>query len=367
MFFVLTLFMPILAYLIMLLFVLYYIIKTNKITPWGLVAFVLIIVFLLVKAFQMGDLYKLRNSFNFFFGWSIAVSYLYYTRTRININTLVLIYSIEIILEGILINSIVPANILPNYSALNIENSSHVTAFWGFYQRVYSICANATMSATVLVLCLTYREMMRKQGADIGGPIIDILSLIAVFMLMSGTGFFLYLIFLVYKYNLLNPRNVLLFLFFLLIIVYLSREGGIMEQLGVSKFSLSYLLDLIEFKINQNANYQDEFNLVATYKYIGASFRGGEGLLIYGDFAIGEFFIMFGLCGYIILSLFIIKYINNYNKYIILIALVGFCHYSGIGTVAGQLILAYAFLYNKNNRYFYFEVVRSPSILKDRL
>lgn len=352
MFFVFTLMMPILAYLIMLMLVLYYVIKTSAITKWGGIIFVIIMLFLLLKTSQMGDLYKLRNSFNFYFGWAIAVAYLYYTKTRININTLILIFSLEIILEGILINTVINPSLLPNYSALNIENSTHITAFWGFYQRVYSICANATMSSTVLILCLAYREMMRKCGVDNGGVIIDILSLVAIFMLMSGTGFFLYMIYLVYKYNLLNYKNIVFFIFFLFFVDFLSKEGGLMEQLGVSKFSLSYLLDLIEFKINQNSDYQEEFNVISSFKYIGASFKGRTEL-IYGDFAIGELFMMFGLCGYFIFFLFILKYINRYNKFIILIAIVGFCHYAGIGTVAGQLVLAYTFLFNENSKCYY--------------
>lgn len=91
-------------------------------------------------------------------GWAVVTATLYFSKTAININKILLLLSAEILFEFLLINTVVPTSILPNYPKLDDEIMT------GSFFRVYSIGCNATTTSTILIMLLAYRESLIKRS-----------------------------------------------------------------------------------------------------------------------------------------------------------------------------------------------------------
>lgn len=318
-------------------------------SKWGLFLFICIFVLLGLKLNQMALWTKAEVLFRYFLGWIVVYMFLYYTKARININRLILFYSIAVIVEAILVNTIVPASMLPNYPNLELS-PNHQTHFMGFYQRVYSVGCNATVSSTIMCLLLAYREVLNKNRYDWRGWKIDVLAVISIILFASGTGFSLYIIYLLYKYNLLKVKNILLGILFLFLLIVVSTSLVEGSDSLFSRFSYIYMQFLWDFKLEQimEAIYLleiDSFFLGCAYNDIP--------LQLWGDFAMKDFFISWGVSGLILLFGFILKNINKVNCFILLLSVLGLFHYGGVFSFPGQLCFAYAMMLNSHSIAYY--------------
>lgn len=318
-------------------------------SKWGILLFTIVCILLGLKLNQMSLWTDVEVLFRYFFGWIIIYMFLHYTRARININRLIFLYSIAVIVEAVLINTIFSASIMPNYPDLELVQS-HQTHFMGFYQRVYSVGCNATVSSTIMCLLLAYREALNKNGYNWSDWKIDVLAGISIVLFASGTGFCLYIIYLLYKHNLLKWRNILLavFVLFLLIIISTSFVEG--TDSIFSRFSYIYMQFLWDFKIEQ---IMDAIYLLRFDSFLLGCAYDGIPLQLWGDFAIRDFFISWGFWGLIIFLVFILKYINKINVFVLLLSVIGLFHYGGVFSFPGQLCFAYAMSLNRHSIAYY--------------
>lgn len=362
--FLLMFFSPLLGvsgfwYLILAAYIVrYFFLNLSKNTIWGVFFTFIYVVFLCIKFNQISNFSIWFTTAKFYMGWGVVTLFLHYSKISINVNRLILLFCYEIILEFVLINTVIPQSVLPNYPNLGYEIMT------GSFKRVYSVGCNATTSATILVMLLGYREAIRKSGVLIcskhGNWLVELLSFGAIVCFGSGTGFVLYLLYLLYRFNLLKMKYVLI-LVAVLIGIYMAfsyitiKDGSIFQRL--SGEYLVYLWELKEWQISDLISEHKVKNI-----YLGADFKYEEDSLIWGDFAYLEYYISLGVIGISVLVLFVLKYINSLNCFPIIVGIVGAFHYGGICTFPGQLVLALCVLLDKHTLPYYTEPLRDFSM-----
>lgn len=318
------------------------------VSVWGISFAFVFITFLFIKFEHFSNFSIWFGTVKFYMGWAIITLFLYLTRLSVNINKLIILLSCEIIIEFILINTIVPTSILPNYP----ETDGIIMT--GSFARVYSVGCNATITATILVILLAYRESIRKKSTYFNkhfNKIISILSLIAIILLGSATGFILYILYISYKLNLLKIKYIFFFCLFIYVIVLGLQNLKVDEDSIFQRLSFEYFQYILEFKEWQLTELIYEYNVVD--KFLGSDLKHEGNPVIWGDIALLEYYISLGICGLSLFLLYVFKFINKYNYFPILIGIIGAVHYGGIFSFSGQLIFAYSLLLNKSSIDFY--------------
>lgn len=334
-------------FIIYLLFALWH--HKERISKWGIFYAFLYILFLFEKYDQIPDTSIWFATAKFYMGWAVVTATLYFSKTAININKILLLLSAEILFEFLLINTVVPTSILPNYPKLDDEIMT------GSFFRVYSIGCNATTTSTILIMLLAYRESLIKRSclacSRLQERIIFLLSTFAVVVLGSGTGFFLFLLLILYKFNLYKLKYVAVLFALLAGIVAFFIYIKVNEDSLFQRLSGEYLVFLWDYKLDQILNLIKQYKV--TNIFWGATFKYSKEALIWGDFAFLEYYISMGVGGIVLFVLYLLKYINRINFFPILIGVIGAFHYGGICTFPGQLILAYCVLLNKRTLAYY--------------
>lgn len=334
----------VLSYLYILLLLFCYLFY-KKHTKWGIMVTLILFALIFMKYRLLADGLQVEVLFRYFFGWILVYLFLYYSKARVDINKFIMAYTIEILLEAILVNVVLSPDYFFNYP----DNNQHRTAFMGFYQRVYSVGANASISSTILAILYAYRASCIKWGEKLGSKMIEILVLLSFLAFASGTGFCLYLILLLYRYNLLKPKSFIVgvsFFVFLLVLATTYAEQGSL----LSRFSAIYMEFLWEFKsmqIEEGLDWAKQGSLA-----LGTDYKGVD-LQIYGDFAIRDLFVSWGFIGLAILLIFSFRRMNKCNYIPVLIGILGLFHYGGIFCFSGQLCFAYALMLNRKTLPYY--------------
>jgi hypothetical protein len=286
----------------------------------------------------------------YYFGWLIAYYFFKATGATIKLDRLLVIFCLCVIVEAVLINTIIPASYWPNYPDLK-EAAGHKTAFFGFYQRPYSIGNNTSVSSTILCLMLFYMESLRKKNIiKIMNPKLEALAFIALILFASGTGLIIYLFYIAYRMNLFSKKNFpLLFLFILIIIClsnYESKNIDYSNRSILSKISSDYLNYLFEFKKNQID--KTVFTLQRSSMIFGNT-STKQSILIGSDFAILNLFYCLGISGLLSLIIYLVIKHNKLNSIIILVGILGTFHYGAIFSLFGQLLFAYTLIISPRN------------------
>ncbi len=332
------------SYIFILLHLFYYVFY-KKSSKWGIMVGLMLFVFIIMKYSLLADGSQVGVLFRYFFGWIFVYLFLYYSKARVDINKFIMVYTIEILLEAFLVNAILSPDYFFNYP----DKTHHRTAFMGFYQRVYSVGVNASISSTILALLYAYRDSCIKLGEKLGNKKIEILVFFSFLAFASGTGFCLYLILLLYRYNLLRPKTfivgVLLFILLLILATTYAEQGSLL-----SRFSGIYMERLWELKsmqIEEGLDWARQGSL-----FLGTDYKGVD-LQIYGDFALRDLFVSWGFVGLAILLIFSFRRMNKCNRIPVLIGILGLFHYGGIFCFPGQLCFAYALMLNKKTLSYY--------------
>nr|WP_308757874.1 hypothetical protein [uncultured Bacteroides sp.] len=280
--------------------------------------------------------------FRYFLGSVVSYYYFLFSRNSFNLRFLLLFFCISVIIEAVLINTCLPPSYWGNYPDLD-ENVTHHTAFFGFYQRPYSVGCNATVSSTILCLILMLIESMKKNEGIVSiGKIEYFLSFIVVILFASGTGLFLYLLFWMYKFNMFTKIKRVLYLILTLVIVfYIVTYASTLNSENIfSKISSDYLSFLFDFK-----KMQIEDTLYVLHKdslLLGANFPVKENYPLWNDFSLNDFILSLGCCGSFFFLLFLVLKSNRINRPVIFCGVLGLLHYGGIFSMVGQLIFGYS-------------------------
>jgi hypothetical protein len=308
----------------------------------------LFVVVWVAKYLQVG-LVVTEVLFRNYFGWIIVYYFYKATAVKIKIERLLLLFCISVIVEAVLINAVIPPSYLPNYST-GFEKSSHNTAFMGFYRRPMSI-GNASMSSTIVSLMLFYLESLRKKGKILITWMLEIFALIAVILFASGTGFFIYFIYIFYKLHIFSKkRNIVLFVLFIGIIIFLLNYAAVNSNSIISRISYKYLEFLWDFKIKQIEDVLEE--LKKSSIVVGGIFAS-DNIRTWSDFALLDLFHSLGIYGLVILFVFSIIKMNDVNFVAVFAGILGMIHYGAIISMPGQLIFAYSLILNKKNIRYY--------------
>lgn len=331
------------AYIFIYLYLFFNLMKL-RLRSWEYFLLLLYPIFIILKVQQVG----VSNGeliFRFFLGFIPIYYFFKIYKTRINISLFIYLLCYAIILEAFLINTVISPTLLGNYPSQEVFEISHQTSFLGFYQRPYGIGCNSTITSSILSLSLFF---LRKEVTFYKlkwNKWIDVLTLVAILLLASGTGFFLYIIYVFYRYNLISLKKSLLGILIGYILWGIITNIDLMGAESIlKKISLEYINLLIEFKQEQMVETINELN--STSLIIGSDFSNSP-LLLWNDFAIRDFFHTFGFMGIIVFCIFILCRLNNYNKVFIVIAIISLFHYGSIFSFSGQLLFAYILKYSE--------------------
>jgi hypothetical protein len=333
----------------------------------GIPAYIVALLFLLVNItrikFKMGDVILLGIILTWFvlkclqstvpstvillryyFGFFIFYLFLNNLKFRLNLEKLLFWISLMIIIEAVLINTILPPHLLPNYPKNEMVDETFKTQILGFYQRPYSIGTNSSITATIVVLLLfCIEQVSRRTGLSITRKLMAI-STTAVILLGSGVGYMLYLLFIIYK---INPfKNIfrtvisilsILFIYFLLFI----KDIGTTD--GLEKISSLYIGFLYDFKIAQIQDMIDAFKGEPSFWLIGQKFNDPKELIIWSDFAWENLLYCTGVIGLFATVITFLFKANKHNLIPLIIFVVGAIHYGAMYSLPGQLLLGFLF------------------------
>lgn len=286
--------------------------------------------------------------FRYFFGYVLVYIYCQVTGAEIDVRTLIKLYCFEVILEAILINTVLPASLWRNYP-ITEDNTAHVTRFFGFYQRPYSIGTNATISSVILVFLLLYHDVLRRQNAvAVLGRKLDWVAGITVACFMSGGGIVFYLFYWGYRLNLYSKwKNILAFIIFIGLCIGLALYADTLESNhALKKISGMYFQFLVDFKWNQIETTLDVLNRDSWW--IGANYKANDALLVWNDFAIRDLTHSLGVLGLGGFLSFVMMHMNRYNWIIGVLAILCVFHYGTVFALSGSIVLAYGLCLNKN-------------------
>ena len=264
-----------------------------------------ILFFICYKYIQIGNFTCWFALVRFFIGWALAFAYFRRFTLNVSVNSIILAFAFEIIVEFLLINTILPPSFLLNYP--DIDDIGNI----GPFIRVYSVGSNSSISGTILCMLLAYRESLNKRGCDVKDIRVDILSTICIVMFASGTSFYLFLIYLFYRFNLLKIKylifaSIVIYALFIVISKMSILDGGILSHM-----SFDYLEFLWDYKEMQIEDFLHEYKNMS--RLFGYDYNGREEPLIWGDFAILEYYVSFGIIGVFLLIVVICTKVNKIN------------------------------------------------------
>jgi hypothetical protein len=323
--------------------------KNRNATTSGILLTVSFAFIVFVKYNQVMVIPKMTLLTLYFFGYILIYAFLYYTRARINIDKLIQGFIIAAFVELIL-NIFFPQLGLLHNDKFEVD-AGDISAV-GKTFRVYSVGCNATVSSTLMCMLLFYREMLVRNGLLLRNFKLELWAFFSMILFASGTGFSLYLIYILYRFKLLTFKTVGLgVVAYYVVLVICTHFFNNSESSGFFyKFTFDSMEGLSEYKVSQ---IKDTIVILKQNSFwIGSAFRF-DVLQLSHDFALLDLWYSWGYIGVLILFLFTFRVINKYNAPVLLIGLTGLIHYGSIFSLPGQLIFAYAMLLNKDTLAYY--------------
>lgn len=278
--------------------------------------------------------------FKYYFGFFLFYLFFSSVKFQFKLNQLLIFLSALIILEALLVNSIIDPSSLKNYPVNDTD--SFKTAIMGFYQRPYSFGSNTTISSTLLMVVLYAAYTKWQLKVSKLDKKVLFLTIVALIMLGSGTGYAIFLLFIIY---LVNPFKNALYSFLsvtiILVFYYLIFILNVGQYDGLEKLSTKYLEFLYELKSVQIDIAFRELRRSTNSFLIGVKFKDAGELIIWNDFSWRDLFYCTGYFGFFFIWITLILKTNKYNFVVILILGLGAFHYGAIFTLPGQILLGY--------------------------
>lgn len=278
----------------------------------------------------------------YFFGFFIF--YLLFRQTninslKINFNFVLISISIILILEAVLIHTILPASLWPNYPK-NIDGAvEHAGLFFGFYQRPYGIGTSPTVTTTLMICLLFIRDKVHVIDSMVS-RFATFISVVAVLISLSGTGFFLLIMYFALDKLKLARITIVLLLFVSIFSVFyfdlLNRE--LYE--AIYKISPAYTEFLFLLKSELIADSYSS-NSTLWELLFGKKWFIGDPVPLGGDFGLLNFIVYGGIITVLLYIPIIIKRLNRFNYLVILLLFVGAVHYAAIFSTPGQIIFSF--------------------------
>lgn len=318
--------------------------KFNKLL---LMYLLLAILFFAGKSFYETDVSVSIESFKYYFGFIVFMIFFYSSSNKINNNLVLLLVLlfVSIFIEYFIINY----NLLPSQYWFNVANADGALLHLQTegQMRPYGIGKNATMTATLIVTFYVHlmTEINHKYLTDFKIKILlTLLFITSVLVVGSGLGYFLSIV--AMYFVLANTKTKRIIFLFLLLLLFAVTFYIIETNLdGFSRFSLSYVEYLIEFKKEQLFVTLLPENYGVIEILFGALNQRGFS----NDVGWIPFFYAVGLFGSIMYGLILLFNTNEYNRKSLFILLLGAWHYAAIFSIPGQILFAYLLSRRGNN------------------
>jgi len=256
------------------------------------------------------------------FHWGFVVFYLYFLSSphKFNFLSLLVLMLVMIVIEGVLVNTVVNAINLPNYTDRGVY---HATETW---QRVHSYGGNSSVSGVLLVVVLS---IVRS------GLLLILSAPIVFFFTASGSGILIYIFYLVYRLTFMKS----FMLASLLLLMYFVFVNDIDMLAGISP---DYINSLIKLKQEQIVSKVSNMSVVDML--IGTSRIDNRG----GDFLWLSFYVCHGFLGAALMALMIFSNINKNNIFGVLAIVLMTFHYFILFSLPGQFIFGYLLALKSN-------------------
>jgi hypothetical protein len=305
----------------------FYIIKNHKskstYSITAIVFSIFVIAVYLIKYFEP-DNFALVRYLQVYFGFILFYFMFRSEAGTVDKNRLAIMMSLFVIVEAILINTIVPPTLLGNFVSENGElASTHITKYFGFYQRPYGYGANASMTSTMLVAIYSLLDKAKIKR------IVEL----AIVLSLSTTGIMLLALTIFLK----SKKKLVIGIIGLLLFI---SSGIILSQIDPQlayRMSIDYIVTILEFTIEGNSTLlrPDDFSL-----WIGSNYIF-NGIPIYlTDNGIAPLFYTNGI--FLTLALIGTIYWPSAikEKLPFIILFLGVLHYPAINTMVGQVLFA---------------------------
>lgn len=316
--------------------------KNYSISLSNVCCFLLLALYISVRTFNVsfGALFYILT---YYFGFLLFFLYFKISGVSINLYLVLKVLCLEVLIEALLINTILPASLLFNYPPYSID-SPHHKHFFGFFQRPYSIGANASVTSTLILILYIYVKSNLNVSLKY-----NLLVFCALLTCLSGTGIALYFIYISMRYFKAKFTSIFIFIALLFFAYFIVTY---LEESDFSKFSSIYLNQLYELKIDQIDDYL--FKLSDTFQLIfGKNHRDKFDVVTFNDFAMNDAFYNLGIGGLALLLSFIIFNTNQNNNLMVLFFLVAAFHYGAIFSIFGQFLLGYILSFSKAPKVVY--------------
>ncbi len=281
-------------------------------------------------------LYNLINCLRYYFGFLFFYAFFTNNFKIFNIEKiLILLFSLVLIEFSYLnfldfgfknitlnLNNFPPCILISESSSCNFEYKS-----FGIFQRPHGFGAHPAISSVILIALMS---LYKKKSL-----FFEVLLIINIFLLASGTGYIFYFLYLLNKFR--KSKLVMLLLLILIISSFIFFK----------KYSYINIYNLI---IDKYINILKEVSLTINLDNILTSIKVGK---YGGDFAIAFFVQNFGIVTCILFLIFIYNHLNKTNYFAILIFIFSSFHYGTPFSVPGQIVFGYclAYMNNKNDKY----------------
>lgn len=286
--------------------------------------FVLTVVGVYIIKFYQPDNFILIRYFQVYFGFIIFYLMFVGMKGDTDKETIGKMLAVFVITEAILINTIVPPQLLGNFPTFNgVIPDDHLTSYFGFYRRPYGFGSNASMTSSMLVVMYSISDKVKTKW----------LLTLAIILSASITGYGLFLIALFLTSKRKIPIAIGLGLCLLILQLIMQR----IDVHFAYRISPQFVWTIIEFTMEQNLSSlrPDDYSILFGTNYL----IDGEAMYL-TDNGMAPFFYTNGL-------LLCIAYLGTafwpgaYKKKVpYIIFFVGIFHYPAIFTMCGQVLFA---------------------------
>ena len=285
----------------------------------------------------------------YLFGYTLLFFLFSSKNYRLDFNRIVLVLALAVLVESLLVNSIVPAEMLPNYPKDETGRLAHPGLFWGWYQRPYGFGANASVTATTLVILLSLHRFP-ESGINKKFDLTEAVTLLAVLVCLSGAGIFLLLL-----YFAVRMHHKLLLSLAVYVSVLVGLLFAVIFGLGFEvfeKISSNYIQHLIEFKREQLASVFLAKNGVHEWLF-GDVWSAEEVVILGGDFGWLNLLQYGGFFAILLTILLAFAIYSSATWLTVLFFLATGFHYFSIFTLTGHIVIGYLLarkVYDRKNK-----------------
>jgi hypothetical protein len=222
---------------------------------------------------------------------------------------------------------------LGNYIWYFGEDHTHRALIIGI-QRAQGLSAISSSSGVISVLCLALYSIDSK----INILKFRVIAFTTIVLLMSGSGFFLllaYVLLLIFTNSIGVHRRLISFGILIIMAIALLL---FFENIGVNKFTLTYFVEIYEFKFRQYHNEITNSGFVEVMLGSQAHSQNSS-ILTSTDFAIMGLYQGMGIVSTILLvatPILIIGYVSRY-RLILILCVVSWLHYPALPSPAGAI------------------------------